>query len=361
MSLMPTPADLRHLRRSAATADAEGVLHLEQRALIHRRGWLTMLAPRSCGGAELPLPEAVRLEEAIATADGSCGWMVTLCAGAGWFAGFLPPALARRIIATPRVCLAGSGAPSGHADRDGDGWRLDGRWGHATGAPWATHFTLNAVLREGGMPLLDAQGRPRIRAFVVPAAEVEVEPSWHSIGLKATASHAFVLRGRRVAAEQGFDIDPRCASADGPLYRFPFRPLAFVTLAANLAGMARRFVDLADQAIAQRIDPSGGSRFGDPARVRAELGGAREAFDGARTRFYDLLDAAWTQVVSGAVPDPESTDALEAAARTLVEVSRRAVDGLYPYAGLQAADPRSEINRVWRDFHTATQHGLWVA
>ena len=116
-------SDRRRLVRTATVADAAGVLQLEQRALIHRRGWLTMLAPRSCGGAELALPDAVRLEEAIAAADGSCGWVVTLCAGAGWFAGFLPPALARELLATPRVCLAGSGAPGGQAERDGDGWR----------------------------------------------------------------------------------------------------------------------------------------------------------------------------------------------------------------------------------------------
>lgn len=352
--------DRRRLSRCAAAADAAGMLQPGQRALIQRRGWLTMLAPRACGGAELALPDAVRLEEAVAAADGSCGWVVTLCAGAGWFAGFLPPALARELIATPRVCLAGSGAPGGQAERDGDGWRLAGRWGHATGAPWATHFTLNAVLQERGQPLLDAQGQPRIRAFVVPADAVEVLPTWSSIGLRATASHAFALRGCRVPADHGFDIDPRCATADGPLYRFPFRPLAFVTLAANLAGMAGRFIELAGAAIERRLDPAGGGRIGDPVRVAAELGGAREDFAGARDRFYRLLDAAWAQVAGGELPPAAAMAALETAARTLVSCARQAVDGLYPYAGLQAADPRSELNRVWRDFHTATQHALWT-
>lgn len=96
--------DARRIRRSAADADATGALQPAQQALIHRRGWLKMLAPGSCGGAELPLPTAVRLEEALAAADGSVGWVVTLCAGAGWFAGFLPPALAREVMGTRRVC-----------------------------------------------------------------------------------------------------------------------------------------------------------------------------------------------------------------------------------------------------------------
>jgi hypothetical protein len=49
---------------------------------------------------------------------------------------------------------------------------------------------------------------------------------------------------------------------------------------------------------------------------------------------------------------------IQAAALALVAVSRQAVDELYPYCGLYAAHEGSEINRVWRDFHTASQHSL---
>ena len=86
-------------------------------------------------------------------------WPVPRSPWAGWFAGFLDPDLARAILATPRVCLAGSGAPTGTAEREGEGWRIDGQWEYASGAPMATHFTFNAVLHEGGAPLLDALGR----------------------------------------------------------------------------------------------------------------------------------------------------------------------------------------------------------
>lgn len=352
--------DLVRLRALAAAADAAGLLHPVQQALIHRRGWLRMLAPEVSGGTEWPLPRVVRLEEAIAAADGSCGWVVTLCAGAGWFAGFLPPALARQIVGTRRVCLAGSGAPTGVAERDGAGWRLSGRWAHASGAPMATHFTLNAVLTEGGQPLPDAAGSPRIRAFVVPAARVRIEPTWHGIGLRATASHAFHVDDVRVPAEQGFDIDPAAATAGGPLYRFPFMALAYVTLAATLAGMARHFIDLARPTIARRTRLSGGVALVDVPAVRQAVQQADDDVAAARTGFYRLLDRAWQQVAAGDAVGPGDAAALQRASLALVEAARRAVDGLYPYCGLHAADARSEINRVWRDVHTATQHALWL-
>jgi alkylation response protein AidB-like acyl-CoA dehydrogenase len=355
-----TEHDARRISRHAAQADADRWLHPVQQALVHRRGWLRMLAPRAVGGAELALPDVVRLEEALALIDGSLAWTVTLCAGAGWFAGFLPPALAREILATRRVCLAGSGAPTGFADREGEGWRMAGCWDYASGAPMATHFTFNAVLREHGQPLLDAAGNPRIRAFVVPAALVEVIPTWRSIGLRATASHSYRVQDRWVHADHGFEIDPACAREQGPLYRFPFLAFAFVTLSANVAGMAFHFVALAEECIARRRNRCGG--HGEPLievpAVRALLDRTRAELSDARGRFYTRLDAVWAQVAEGSPVHEQEAAELQALSMAWVSASRRAVDTLYPYCGLFAAREDSEINRVWRDFHTASQHAL---
>ncbi len=350
--------DAQRLRRHAATADRAGFLHPVQQALVHRRGWLRMLAPASAGGMERPLPDVVRLEEAVARADGSAGWIVTLCAGAGWFAGFLPPSIAREVIRTRRVCPAGSGAPTGYADVEGEGYRLAGRWDYASGAPMATHFTLNAIVRSGGQPVLDAHGRPRIRAFLVPARHVQVEPTWNMTGLRATASHSYRIDGQWVAAGYSFAIFPEAATAGGPLYRFPFYSLAYVTLAANVAGMAAHFLDQAAACMAHRRQPGSDLTIAQAPAV-ARLSAALDAsFRAARGAFYGALDAAWARVAGGGVLDDTAMETLKHVSLALVSAARGAVDGLYPYCGLHAAREDSDINRVWRDFHTATQHTL---
>jgi alkylation response protein AidB-like acyl-CoA dehydrogenase len=353
--------DARRIARFAAAADAGGFLHPVQQALIHHRGWLRFLAPQAAGGAEVALPAMVRLEEQLASVDGSLAWVVTLCAGAGWFAGFLPPALAKEIVGTKRVCAAGSGAPTGYADIEGDGYRLSGKWDYASGAPMGTHFTLNAIIRERGHAVLDDAGVPRIRAFIVPASEVQVVPSWHSVGLRASASHSYRIDGRWVAAAHSFLIDAAHASAAGPLYRFPFYSLAFVTLAANLAGMAGHFLRLAQPSIARRRQPLTGLPLLEAPGVAARLHGAVADLEAARTHFYGLLDSAWEQVAGGAALDSAETAALQQASLALVAVARQGVDEVYPYCGLYAASAQSDINRVWRDFHTATQHTLLLA
>ena len=242
-----------------------------------------------------------------------------MCAGAGWFAGFLPRGLGRDVMRTPGVCLAGSGAVGGEAVREGDGWRIRGTWAHATGAPHATHFTLNVQV-EG-----------RVRSFLVPARDVQVQDTWRSIGLRASASHAFRIEGAWVPADHAFDIHPANATHDGPLYRFPFASLAYVTLAANVGGMARHFFALA-------------SKDFDTA-----------AHDDARDRFFAALDEAWAKAERG---EPVDEEGLRLVSLAWAQQARETVDRLYPHCGLAAADPRTPINRVWRDLHTATQHAL---
>ena len=362
---MPVPAqfplsarDAQRIARHAAAADVSGFLHPVQQALLHRRGWLKMLAPRAAGGAELPLPEVVRLEEAVAAVDGSMGWVLTLCAGAGWFAGFLPPALARQIIGTPRVCLGGSGAPTGYADQEGDGYRISGRWDYASGAPMASHFTLNAVLRADGQVLLDEHGAPRIRAFLVPAALVRLEPTWRSIGMRASASHSYRIDRQWLSKEHGFTISPGAATADGPLYQFPFYSLAYLTLAANVAGMAGHFVREAEACMQRRRHPAKGLPLLELPQVAALLRAKQQALASARAAFYDVLDASWATVASGATLSEAAMQAIQASSLALTAAARAAVDQLYPYCGLYAANQDSTINRVWRDFHTASQHNL---
>ncbi|TWI66542.1 alkylation response protein AidB-like acyl-CoA dehydrogenase [Pseudoduganella lurida] len=338
-----------------AAADAAGWLHPSHQALVHQQDWLRMLAPRAVGGGELPLPEVVRLEERIAAADGSLGWVVTLCAGAGWFAGFLDPALAREILATPNVCIAGSGAPTGYANVQDDGFAITGRWEYASGAPMATHFTLNAILRADGEVLRDDEGQPSIRAFIVPAALVTHEASWGTTGMRASASHAYHLHGARVPASHGFAIDAAHATADGPLYRFPFMALAYVTLAANLLGMAGRFVALALPLMAQRRQHSTGVPVIEVASVARLVENLQTTLATDRAAFYAALDQGWEDVLCETPPDAA---ALKDTSLRLVATCRAAVDCLYPYCGLQAARDDTAINRVWRDFHTATQHLL---
>jgi alkylation response protein AidB-like acyl-CoA dehydrogenase len=195
-----------------------------------------------------------------------------------------------------------------------------------------------------------------VRAFIVPAAGVELLPTWQAIGLRASASHAFEISELVVPDSHAFDIEPTAATQRGALYRFPFGALAYATLAANLGGMARGFLRLATPLVlARRVGPAQ-QPLGARLQVRAQLQSSMQQLDGARGHCLELLDAAWNRVErdGGRIDEKPLRDAALAWART----AREAVDGVYPLCGLAAADPRTALNRIWRDLHTATQHAM---
>ncbi|MEQ8663446.1 MAG: hypothetical protein RLW62_21725, partial [Gammaproteobacteria bacterium] len=67
----------------------------------------------------------------------------------------------------------------------------------------------------------------------------------------------------------------------------------------------------------------------------------------------------WQACGGAAGPPPECHDEATRASLALAATARGVLARLQPLLGLRAVDTRSEINRVWRDFHTAGQHALF--
>ncbi len=138
--------DLSVIREHARDAEKLGTLHPLQMEIIHKNGWLNSFVPKEFGGLGLTLPEIVELEESISWADGSVGWMVTLCSGAAWFIGFLDADLSKEIIQGTEMCFAGSGAPNGTAELRKNGYEISGHWKYASGSLHATVFTAEGLI-----------------------------------------------------------------------------------------------------------------------------------------------------------------------------------------------------------------------
>lgn len=346
-----TADDVAIIRDNAAAAEALGHLHPAQLELVYRLQWFKLLTPKAYGGLETSLPNLVRLQEAISWADGSVGWVMTLCCGAGWFGGFMQPDTATTIFSDPHVCLAGSGAVTGEAEMTEDGYIINGTWNYASGADHATQFTCNCAIKKNGGPALGDDGNPLVLPFVIPQKDVALLPTWKYIGMVATGSHSFEIKDALVTANRSFRIDPKHAVVSGALYQYPFLQLAEATLAVNLSGMAIHFTDLCrdifDRKVKQpKITPA------QAAQMQSELQSAVGSLQMARDGLFAAVDASWQQ------PGEAELKAVSKTSRALAILSRKSVDELFIYCGLMAAAPDTEINRVWRDIHTAGQHAL---
>lgn len=341
------------IRQQSAAAEKAGKLTPPLLELVYKEQWFKILAPKSYGGPELNLPDLVQLEEALSWADGSLGWVVTLCSGAGWFGGFINPTAATEIFNSEHLCIAGSGAATGTAEIVHDGYLINGTWKYASGVHHATHITVNCIITKNSEPQLTPSGQPVILPFILDRKDVNLIPGWKYIGMIATGSDAYSIDNIVVPANRCFKIEPGSAAIQSLLYKYPFLQLAEATLAANLSGMAVHFVDLCGPLFKEKA-----LKFTEHIEVKTKV--MFDAFDknqmllnNARVRFYKALSASWTEPLNDHLLQEVSTTS-----RNLANISRKAVDELYPYCGLLAAATDTELNQVWRDIHTASQHSL---
>jgi alkylation response protein AidB-like acyl-CoA dehydrogenase len=322
---------VQSIRAETTTAESSGQLTATQIDIIRRKRWFHLFVPKELHGLDLRLPDAVRLEESIAWADGSMGWVVTLCAGAAMFVGFFDKDWAREVFSDLKVCLAGSGQVAGTAHKTEKGFIINGSWDYSSGAPHAAYFTANCVV-EG----------ESVRSFIFKREEVTLTRNWDYIGLNATAGHSFSVNDLEVPFSRSFRIDPAEAVRPEPVYRYPFLQLAYATLAVNLSGMSIYFLDLAAPLMKSVAS-------------KQQLHDVIDELQSLREQFYAALDRSWQLHLAN-----KSFRLQDVSERsiTLAQRSRELVDSVYPFCGLTAARNGSPINQVWRNIHTASQHTL---
>lgn len=340
----------------APQSEQMGELHPDILEIAYQEDWFKLYVPVAYGGPGKKLPEILRIEEDLAYVDGSTAWTVTLCSGAGWFAGFLDPELAKEIFADRKACFAGSGAVGGIAQKTKNGYRISGHWKYASGALHATIFTANCVLQdENAADILDVDGNQVIKSFILKRDEVEIQSGWSYFGLVATGSHAFDVHGIEVPGNRSFKINELKVADEG--FDYPFLQLAETTLAVNSLGMAKRFLDLVNDSFFNR---SGFKRYSTEqvSFFEDELANCKHKLTTTREHFYEAFDTSWYQLINHRMISEDVLKDVSRLSRELAHQARKVVDTLYPYAGLEAAKQETELNRVWRDLHTASQHAL---
>lgn len=342
------------IRSVAVEAEAEKDLHEKQLAIIRRQNWLNMYVPKVFGGLELSLPEILKVEECISWADGSTGWVVTLCSGAAWFIGFLDPILTNVVFSNKHVCIAGSGAVTGTATRFSDSYEISGYWKHATGSLHATAFTVNCQILENGVAAQNIDGTPVVQSFLLMPDEVSIHKTWHGMGMVATGTHAMEVKHVRVPLNRVFLIDPQQAKLKHDIYQFPFLQLAETTLAVNLSGMAYRFMELSEEIFNARTVNIAQQKI-----LQNKLETEKGKLNSVRQEFYTTVNVAWESLTQKKDISLTLLSAASNISLALSNCSRQVVTELYPHIGLFAADTRTEINRVWRNIHTAGQHSLF--
>lgn len=343
------------IRATANQIEEQRRLPMDLVDAMRDAGLFHMTIPYSIGGQEADPVAAARAVEEIAYADGSAGWCVMLAAQSTGFAGLMPEGEALEVFGDGGI-IAGTARPIGRAvavREPGEGYVVSGRWPFASGSSHADWFMGECVVYDGDQVRLDADGNQVTRAVFVPRSEVTTYDTWHTTGLRGTASNDFSVEGVFVPEARGFQMLVVEPQHPWVLYQYP--QLLFMNHGSHALGLARAALDAATE-VARTKRGWGDQPLRDVLRVQSVIAEATALIESARHYLYATAEELWSAAQAGA----EDTTLLRArvrlAASHAARASAQAIDLLHSTMGTTAVFTSSPIERVFRDMHTASAH-----
>ncbi|GIV56312.1 MAG: hypothetical protein KatS3mg040_1080 [Candidatus Kapaibacterium sp.] len=325
---------------------------------LYGEGAFKLFLPSHFGGKEYSLEQAAALYADIAAADGSVGWLVQIGAGGGYFLPSLVPEVAERIFAPREAVIAGSGYPTGIARKVPGGYRVTGSWKYASGAQYATTFTANAQVEDGG----------GIRAFAFERNQVELIADWDAMGMRATSSWSFRVEDAFVPEQLSFVVGEKVWEPGVAVYNVPFLLFAIVSFGAVVIGLASAFFEEATQALSAI---GARERLGRLGALQAmTLDAEREFFEHVRRIEQPTTEVSWnlqsvrmheggsTQHSTHNKQVPTQHEQVLDTLLGLIERIYERVWNALPWCGMHVVHEKSRLSRVVRDLLVVRQHEL---
>jgi alkylation response protein AidB-like acyl-CoA dehydrogenase len=312
--------------------------------------------PRRYNGFELELGATLRIYEAAGRVDGSFGWAVMIGAGGGLFAAYLDSAAANEIYGPGDAVIAGSGAPDGRAEQVAGGYQVNGRWRYASGAHYATTFTANCVVTRDGQTILDAQGKPLIRAMAFAPAQVAIHETWNTSGMRGTGSHDFSVQNVFVPQQHSFSLLTNAVREAGALYRLPFDVLTELPIAALALGIARHALDAFAELAQNKQCPGSEMMLAAHPTVQTTCAESDACCRSQQAAIYALAARTWQAALANRPLLPHELNEITATCTLCMKDLQRAVFNLCTLAGMNAIMQDSEFARAWRDLQTLAAH-----
>ena len=336
---------------AAASEQNDQIRELTQpvvRALIEG-GFFTMLKIKAVGGMELKPSIFAQVTEAIASADGSTGWVVCQSNGCSTTSAYLDPAMAREIFGQPDGIVAWGppGSPYEATPVEG-GYRITGKWRFMSGSQNARF--LGAHLRVAGTS--------EVKTFLYPRSSATFHDIWHTLGLRGTASNEYSVDNLFIPHERAIYRDaPRDRRSDSPLYRFSSNQLYSIGFGGVALGIARGTMDAFLALPREKVRRGAGKPMVENNVVQAHVAQSEARWRSARYFLHAAADEALATIEEKGAMDLDQRTRLRLASTWAIQSSREIVNTLYHDCGSMAVFEENPFERRLRDIHTVAQQG----
>lgn len=319
-------------------------------------GCLRMAVPARHGGDGLALPDVVTVIEELSRPSATIGWLVGQVALAHVVFAYLPEPPSDSIYAGgPDVYAAGAAAPKGRATRDGDGWRVSGRWPLVSGCEQAAWLYLQCLVVDADGGADGDAAVPPMVTVVVPAADVRILDTWRGMGLRGSGSNDVQAREVSCPSERSCDLTAEPPPVS-PTMRVPAATQAGLVAAAVMTGTAAGAIDAAADLAAQKRPSFSSTRLAESTLFQHALGDATMKLAAARSLLHREVRRADGRLAAGAAAPGEDDPRLRAVAAKAAQLAAEAVDAAHRLGGSSAVVEGSPLERRLRDAHSLTQH-----
>lgn len=320
-------------------------------------GLLRMLLPRVYGGGEVHPGRYLDALIEVSRCDASVGWNMFVANSAALIAPHLEPATARTVFASPRTLIAWGPPNACRLKAVAGGYRVSGRWDFASGCRQASWMGAHAHVEEpDGTLRLNRWGRPTIRTVLFPVTEANRLDTWHTIGLRGTASDSYTVEELVVPeAFSGTREDPGGRNVPGPLYAFTMQGLYAVGVAGVALGIAREML-AGLVSLASTKTPRGLARLADQAHVQGEVARAEARIGSGLAYLHAVLAEIHGRAPQLGAIGTEDRARVRLACSNAIHGAIEVADTVYKAVGVDAIFPgQGPFERRFRDMHTLSQ------
>jgi alkylation response protein AidB-like acyl-CoA dehydrogenase len=348
-----TPADLvasaRELqpliRENAAANEAAGQLTDAVADALHEHGLFGMWTPAELGGSEADPISSLEIVQALAYADPSTAWVTMAAAVAtGTGGAYLGDEATQKMFTGERFpVVAGQGTRPGRAVRDGDGYRLSGEWGFASGIKHAQWIHTLGIVQDTGEPLI----------FVLPVDQAQLTDNWDVMGLKATGSIDYTIDDVYVPASFTHAGTAETGVRGGSVFNLGIMHFAIIGHSAWALGLSRRMLD--ELALQVRSKAGRPGTLADSSAFQAAYGENEAKWHAARALVYESWAEVAKTIEAGEKLTHDQRTKVRLALYNATWTAEAIANSVYKSGGT-AALRSGALQQFFRDMHAGTQH-----
>ena len=343
------------LAAHARECDAARKLTAESMASMVNAGMFRIPQPRRVGGYELSLRTLADAVTRLSEACPSSGWVLMVMGAHHWCMGSFPEAAQDEVFGDGRDGLvAGTLSSQGVASAVDGGYRVEGRWQFCSGVDHADWVILGCADA--------ATQRPSVHV-VVPRAELEVDDTWHVMGLQGTGSKDVVAHNIFVPSHRAIDTrilfrgaSPHAANHATNLYRLSAEAMLSVSVATAVLGSAKFALGQFIERTKERRVILTGARKAEHGPTQVRLAEAAAEIHSADLLIHDILAEFDRLMTTGATFDNDHRVRAKWQAAYAAELCRRAVARMFSGSGAHAVYTPSALQAAFRNVNVGAQH-----